>query len=154
MPYSGTDVLTQISELARQGAAGPRFSHLLVLARQQAQGDVVKSALRALVGYDALISVENSIREAAKSLPRNNPQLAFVVDDTNATVENFSAVIAAFHKAGFSCPLVFISSRITAQNKLHILALGALDALHRDEVCGLRLRQCFLKLPAAGSANT
>ena len=153
MPYSGADVLAHLSELARQSAALPRLSNVVIIAKQQGAGDVVKSGLRAVIGYEALISVSDSVAEAAVAMKQNKSQIAFFLDESERPVRDFTALLNRFRSVGFSCPLVFISSEITPQIKSQFLVQGALDVLHRDEVCGLRLRECLLKLAQTSHAT-
>ncbi len=146
MPYSGADVLAHLSELARQRAELPRISTVLVISRLEATGELIQSALRAVVGYEADIVVCPNVAEAIRTLRDRQPQIAFICDDKHLAIEWFQATAQSIRKAGLACPLAFILEHVSSQLRCQLLDIGALDVFHRDEVCGLRLRESLLKL--------
>ena len=146
MPYSGADVLAHISELARQRAELPRIAHIVVVSRQEATGNVIQSALRAVVGYETDIRVYRSVSEAGRGLSNPAPEIAFLSDDKTMSLDWCRLTLQSLRKGGLQCPVVFILDTISPQLSSQLFELGALDVFHRDEICGLNLRQSLLKL--------
>ena len=153
MAYSGADVLTQLSELARQRAAMPVVTSIMVVSQNRAEGDLVQSALRAVVGYDTRIMVSSSHAEAVRDAKTVTPQIGFCVDDgTNAHYDG-AASLRALRAAGISCPVAIIRGEVTPQIKNRLIEIGATDVLNRDDVCGIRLREGLLRLLVRQTLN-
>ena len=147
MVYSGAKVLAHLSELARQRARLPRISSILIMSQERAGGELIRSTLRAVVGYDTSISVVLTHAEASQHVKLRPPQIAFhlggtLIDRPSSIASHFQAL----RKAGIICPVAIIRNVMTPKIKCQILDLGAIDVFHRDEICGLRLRECLLKL--------
>lgn len=152
MAYSGADVLAHLSELARQRAELPRISTILVLAQQRSTGDLIQSALRAVVGYEAEIIVAPTFEVAIRDLGKQQPQIVFLIDTAHQRAAYFGGLLQSFRKMGIHCPVAIALDVISPQLRCQLLDLGVLDVFHRDEICGLRLRECLLKLGAASSS--
>jgi len=149
MPYSGADVLAHLSELARQRAALPRISRILIISQDQAEGDLIQSVLRAVVGYDTHIAIAGAASDVRISPKNPAPQAVFWVDTGRTTSPaEIAKTLSALRSAGIVCPIAVIRDKVTHQCKAQHYDLGAADVLSRDEVCGLRLRECLLRLLA------
>lgn len=148
MAYSGADVLAQLSELARQRAAMPAVSSILVVSHNRAEGDLIQSALRAVVGYDTRIIVSHSLAEAVRDSKTVAPQIGFCVDDGKGAHGGCAQTLRDLRTAGISCPVAIIHGEVTPQIKTRLMDGGAADVLNRDDVCGIRLREGLLRLLA------
>lgn len=148
MAYSGADVLAQLSELARQRAAMPEVSAIMVVSQNRAEGDLIQSALRAVVGYDTRIMVCHSLAEAVRDSKSVTPQIGFCVDDGTNAHGGCAQELRELRAAGISCPVAVIRGEVTPQIKARLLEIGATDVLNRDDVCGIRLREGLLRLLA------
>lgn len=153
MPYSGADLLAHLSELARQRAQLPRIGCIQILALQRTNGDLLQSALRAVVGYEVEILVAADLTGALRNMNQPQPQIVFILDDVHNRRDWFAGLVLDIRKAGLSCPLAIVLEVCTPQLRCQLLDLGVLDVIHRDEVCGLRLRECLLKLVSPSSSS-
>jgi hypothetical protein len=145
MPYSGADVLAQLSELARQRAEMPKIEGVLILAQSAPAGELVQSALRAVVGYETAIELVATLAGSRKP-GQKAPSIAFLYDDQNDFLERFGNLMALLRRANITCPVAVISTTLPPQDYPKIIELGAIDIMHRDDICGLRLRETVLKL--------
>ena len=148
MPYSGADVLAHLSELARQRAELPRITSLIIIASHRPSGELIQSALRAVVGYDTKIFVAANVHQAVTHAAELQPEMTFYVDESPLRTDAFTAVLQALRKGGLVSPITVVRSELTSLIRSRLLELGAIDVVHRDEVCGLRLRESLLKLPS------
>jgi DNA-binding NarL/FixJ family response regulator len=146
MPYSGADVLAHLSELARQRAALPRISGILILAQNISDGELLQSVLRAVVGYDTQIAVSQTLDEAVRSSKTLRPQLGLFLNDSNPPTPSLIHVMRGLRTSQINCPVAVIRDVVTPAIRCEVLELGASDVLTRDEVCGMRLRECLLRL--------
>ncbi len=158
MPYSGADVLAHLSELARQRAALPRVSCIFVLAKSVADGDRLQSILRAVVGYDTQIVVAQSLDEIVRLSKPLQPLFGIFLNDANPPTPSVKHVMRGLRAGGVGCPVAVIRDVVTPAVRCEVLELGASDVLTRDEVCGMRLRECLLRSlvpqPGEGRANS
>jgi DNA-binding response OmpR family regulator len=146
MPYSGADVLAHLSELARQRAELPRVSCLLVMSYDRAEGDLIQSALRAVVGYETRILVVAALGEAVQYSKLYPPQASFCLDNAPAKKVDCEQSLRGLREAGITCPVAIIRGTVTTQIRCKLLDAGASDVLTRDEICGIRLRESLLRL--------
>ena len=153
MAYSGADVLAQLSELARQRAAMPVVTSIMVVSQNRAEGELIQSALRAVVGYDTRIMVSLNLAEAVRDSKSVTPQIGFCVDDGTSAQGGCAASLRALRAAGISCPVAIIRGEVTPQIKNRLMEIGATDVLNRDDVCGIRLRECLLRLLARQTSD-
>lgn len=147
MPYSGADVLAHLSELARQRAELPRIAGLIIIATHKPSGDLIQSALRAVVGYDTKILVAATVQQAVADTGEIAPEMIFYLDESALRLDAFTAVLQGLRKGGLVSPVTVVRAELSSQIRSRLLELGAIDIVHRDEVCGLRLRESLLKLP-------
>ncbi len=146
MPYSGADVLAQLSELARQQAGLPRALSIMIVSHDQAEGDLLQSALRAVVGYETRIFVATSMAEALKLSKVNPPQIGFCLDNAPLKKAGCEDALRMLRDLGLACPVAIVRNSVTPQIRCKLLDLGATDVLNRDEFCGIRLRECLVRL--------
>ncbi len=147
MTYSGADVLAHLSELARQRALTRRVTDAIIIAPQSQDGEFLQSALRGVMGYESRILISAMVSEAADLTRLKQPEVVFALDPTKVEAVS-SKTIRSLRTAGISCPVAVISDLMTQKSAAEVLASGAFDVMHRDDVCGIRLRECFLKLAA------
>lgn len=147
MAYSGADVLAHLSELARRRAEIRRVSDAIVIAPQALEGEIIQSALRGVMGYDARITIVQMISDAVSLTRSKPPEVVFVLDPSKSEGAGANT-LRALRTAGLQSPVAIISDLLTLKTAAEILAAGAFDVMHRDEVCGVRLRECLLRLAA------
>jgi DNA-binding NtrC family response regulator len=121
MAYSGADVLAHLSELARQRAQIRRVADAVVIAPQPQEGEIIQSALRGVMGYDARITIVQMIGDAAKLTQSKPPEVVFVLDPSTTEAAGPST-LRALRSAGVQSPVAIISDQLTLKTAAEILA--------------------------------
>jgi CheY-like chemotaxis protein len=147
MTYSGADVLAHLSELARQRALTRPVADAILVAPQPQDGEFLQSALRSVLGYNTRISIAAMITDAAKMARDKQPDVVFALDPSKLEAAGVKT-LQSLRTAGIRCPIGIISNYVSPKSASEIMQAGAFDVIHRDDVCGIRLRQCLLKLAA------
>jgi DNA-binding response OmpR family regulator len=81
------------------------------------------------------------------------PQLIFL-DDILKPSDRATDTIPFLRRAEYSGPIIVISRLVTKKRRLELLAVGATDVIHKDELDSVRLGEALLHVfsetPPAG----
>jgi len=133
-------------EPLRQRIRGPNGA-ILVIDRSAADGERMVATLRVLFGYQVRIGQALSMREAVEHLGRFTPNLTLLGDtDSKETGADDTASLAAMTQlrgAGYGGAVIVVTGRLNKSQRAHLLSAGAIDAIHKDELCSERIAEAL-----------
>ena len=117
---------------------------ILIVRSADADGAVLTSQLRALLGRQAEPQHLADIDEACERLAMTPPNLLILRDSATGGLRAVDA-ITRVRDAGFTGPIVIVCDQLTAADTIHLRQAGALDVIEKDELNSVRLSQALLK---------
>lgn len=144
--------------LARRGAmiaqARALVGNTRILIADDNTADVkyMLTTIRIIVGSDVEILTAPSIRKAVEAVQAKTIGLVFI-DDRISGKETFEQSIPQLRGAGFGGPLIVISGFLSPERRRLVFELGAVDALHKDDLEGLRLAEAVVRALSPGASG-
>ena len=102
------------------------------------------TTIRIITGaQDDLVTVP-SLRKAVEALQAAAFGLIFI-DDRLSGIEKFETSMPQLRKAGYAGPVVVVSGFLSSDRRRSLFELGAVDAIHKDEIEGLRIAEAMVR---------
>lgn len=136
--------------LARRGAMIAQARTLIgttrILIADDSTGDVkyMMTTIRIIVGNSVEILTAPSIRKAVEAVRSLAIGLIFI-DDRISGTETFENSMPQLRDAGFGGPMIVVSGFLSPERRRLIFELGAVDAIHKDDIEGLRLAEAVVR---------
>ena len=92
-----------------------------------------------------------SLRKAVEIVQATAVTLVFL-DDRISGVEKFENSFPQLRGAGFTGPIVVISGFLSPERRRSLFTLGAVDAIHKDDLEGLRIAEAIVRALSPPSA--
>lgn len=149
---SGGDFLAKKSDLMRARAGMPHLKAVLIVEDEEADADRLKATLRVMFGYDIEVRRAATLGAAIDSVMEKSPELVFL-DDVLKPSDEAHQTIPFLRRAGYQGPIVVVSGRVTRTRRSALMAAGATDVIHKDDVDSVRLAEALARvyLSSAGT---
>ncbi len=138
--------LARKSEL---GLARARFGELrdiLVVEDENLDAERLIATLRVVFGYETHIRRAASLTDAVDSVVSEKPSLVFL-DDILKPSTDAKQSIPLLRGAGYAGPIIVVSGQVTHSRRSSLLADGASDVIHKDDVDSVRVAEALAQLP-------
>ena len=125
--------------------------HAVVAATERddaLDGDRMLGTLRVMCGYEATLRRAASIDAALTLVMAKQPDIIFL-DDILKPSDDAIQTIPLIRNAGYEGPIVVVSGQVTRKRKPILLAAGATDVIHKDDVDSVRLAEAVQRAFAA-----
>lgn len=142
---SGGDFLAKKSDLTRLRQGMPKLHDVLIVEDENPDADRLKATLRVMFGYDLELRRAATLGTAVDNVIQRKPQLIFL-DDVLKPSDEAHQTIPFLRRAGYEGPIVVISSRVTRQRRTALVAAGATDVIHKDDVDSVRLAEALARV--------
>jgi len=126
---------------ARLGAA----HDVLVVEDEALDAERLAATLRVIFGYELRIHVASTAGDAVDRVAESNPSLVFL-DDILKPSTNALQSMPLLRQAGYSGPIIVISGQVTHSRRCGLLAGGASDVIHKDDVDSVRVAEAIANL--------
>lgn len=148
---SGGDFLAKKSSLVRAKKATTPLRDVVVVEDENIDSDRMFATMRVMYGYDVQVRRAASAAAAADLVMEKKPDILFL-DDILKPSDDALQTIPILRRAGYDGPIVVISGQVTKTRRTVLLAAGAADVIHKDDVDSVRLTETIQKIfPAAGN---
>ncbi|MBX9683451.1 MAG: response regulator [Hyphomicrobium sp.] len=145
---SGGDFLSKKSRLMRDQSEMLRVLDALVVDDEPRDSDRMLATLRVMYGYDVSVRRAATIAAALAHIATKHPDL-ILLDDILKPSDNGETTLPLIRQTGFIGPVIVISGQVTRTRRPILIAAGATDVIHKDDVDSVRLAES-LKLIFAG----
>ena len=150
-PKTGGGHLARKSALAIARAGKPAFEDILLVEDKDKEAARLTSTLNVIFNRTASIRRATTLAKALDAVIAKKPDLIFL-DDILPPNDNALLTIPFVRRCGYEGPIVVVSSELTRQRRALLLAAGAIDAVHKDDVDGIEIEEALSKVYAAISA--
>jgi CheY-like chemotaxis protein len=146
----GGDHLAKKSELVRARASLGVFRDILIVEDETLDAERLSATLRVLFGYETQIRCASSLGDAVDRVIEHKPSVLFL-DDILKPSATASQAIPLLRDAGYAGPIVVVSGQVTHARRSALIAAGADDVIHKDDVDSVRVAEALAGLqgPAA-----
>ncbi len=142
---SGGDFLTKKSDITKLRRELPTLTDVLIVEDETIDADRLKATLRVMFGYDLEVRRAATLGNAVDSVVSRKPDLVFL-DDVLKPSDNASSTIPYLRGAKYEGPIVVVSGQVTRKRRDDLLAAGATDVIHKDDVDSVRLGEALLRV--------
>lgn len=142
---SGGDFLAKKSEIMRARQSLPALKDVLVVEDENLDADRMFATLRVMFGYDVQVRRASTLAAAVDAVLQRKPELIFL-DDILKPSDDASQTIPFLRRAGYEGPIVIVSGQATRNRRTVLLAAGATDVIHKDEVDSVRLSEALTRV--------
>jgi DNA-binding response OmpR family regulator len=151
-PKTGGSHLSRKSELAIARAGKPAFEDILVVEDKLKEADRINSTLNVVFNRKATIRRAGTLGSALDAVIAKKPDIIFL-DDHLPPNDNASETIPFLRRCGYDGPIVIISSLLTRARRAMLIAAGAVEAIHKDDVDGVAIEEALARVYAKISAS-
>ena len=135
---TGSGHLAKRNDLASARAKHALPGEILVIDDEALDAERLTATLRVLFGYQVPIRWARSLSDAIDSLAERQPSLTFLGDILKPSADAFLS-IAELRRAGYVGPIIVVSGAVTQARRTRLMAGGASDVIHKDDVDSVRL---------------
>ena len=126
---------------ARLGAA----HDVLVVEDEALDAERLAATLRVIFGYELRIHLVSTAGDAVDRVAETEHSLVFL-DDILKPSTNALQTMPLLRQAGYSGPIIVISGQVTHSRRSGLLAGGASDVIHKDDVDSVRVAEAIANL--------
>jgi len=138
----GGDHLAKKSELVRARVRLGVFKSILIVEDETLDAERLTATLRVLFGYDTQIRCASSLGDAVDRVLEQTPCVLFLDDILKPSTTALQA-IPLLREAGYAGPIVVVSGEVTHARRSSLLAAGAGDVIHKDDVDSVRVAEAL-----------
>lgn len=142
---SGGDFLAKKSELMRAREGIPDLKDVLVVEDESMDADRMFGTLRVMFGYDLNIRRASTLAAAVDMVMARTPEIVFL-DDILKPSDDATQTIPFLRRAGFEGPIVVVSGQVTRTRRTALIAAGATEVIHKDDVDSVRLTETLQRI--------
>jgi CheY-like chemotaxis protein len=136
----GSGHLAKRSDLASARSKHVLPGEILIIDDEALDAERLTATLRVLFGYQMPIRWACSLGEAIDGLAERQPSLTFLDDILKPSADAFLS-IPELRRAGYSGPIIVVSGAVTQSRRTRLIAGGASDVIHKDDVDSVRLAE-------------
>jgi len=150
---TGSGHLAKRSNLASARAKQEQPVEILIVDDEPLDAERLTATLRVLFGYQVQIRWARSLGDAVKCLAERLPTLTFLDDILKPSDDAFLS-IPELRRAGYDGPIIVVSGAVTQARRSRLLAGGASDVIHKDDVDSVRLAEAVDRSRASETRHT
>jgi DNA-binding NarL/FixJ family response regulator len=142
---SGGDFLAKRSDVMRASSDIPDLKDVLVVEDENIDADRMFATLRVMFGYDVVVRRAATLAASVDEVLKRHPEIIFL-DDILKPSDNASQTIPFLRRAGYLGPIIVVSGQVTRTRRPELLAAGATDVIHKDDVDSVRLTEALQRI--------
>lgn len=138
---SGGDFLDKKSGLTKSLRKMPKLTDILVVDDCTMDVKRLRATLHLMFGYEINVREANTLSSAIDQVLKSKPQLILLDDNLELSADRACDSIPYLRRVGFDGPIVVVSGIATRKRRLELLAAGAAEVLHKDDVDSVRINE-------------
>lgn len=142
---SGGDFLAKKSVINRARGALPDFKDVVVVDDEAIDADRMFATLRVMFGYDVNVRRAATAGRAIDLVIDVKPDIIFL-DDILKPSDDAVHTIPYLRRAGYDGPIIVVSGQVTRTRRTTLIAAGATDVIHKDDVDSVRLSEVLHRI--------
>jgi CheY-like chemotaxis protein len=129
--------------MARQTLAAP--DDILIVDDNTFDADTVVAILHVLFGYDIDIRRAKTLGSAIDCVLAKKPSLV-ILDDILPPSDTAADTIPYLRGTGYTGPIVVVSGGVSRRRRVELIAAGASDVVHKDDLDSVRLSEALQRV--------
>ncbi len=109
----------------------------------------LSTTLGIIAGQGCEIVTAPSLKKAVELIAQQSFSLLFI-DDRISGLEKFEHSMPKLRTAGYHGPVIVVSGFISPERRRSLFELGAVDAIHKDDLEGLRIAEAIVRAMGSG----
>lgn len=142
---SGGAFLARKSELLRARQGLPDLKDVLVVDDESFDAERLTATLRVMFGYEIEVRKAATLASALDRVIETLPEVIFL-DDILKPADDAAQSIPYLRRAGYTGPIIVISGQATRARRSLLLAAGAGEVIHKDDVDSVRLAEALVSV--------
>jgi CheY-like chemotaxis protein len=152
----GGDHLARRSDLTKSRQGLPALTDALIVEDENFDAERLRATLRVIFGYGLEVRRAATLGAALDCVLEKKPDIVFL-DDYLKPNDTAAETIPFLRRAGFEGPIVVVSGMIDKKRRAELLAAGAEDTIHKDDLDSVRVAEALVRVfgprqAAAGKA--
>lgn len=139
---AGGEFLARKSDLTRMRQRIPGLKDVLIIDDSNFDADSLRASLNMMFGYTLELRRARTLGSALDSVIAKKPDLVFL-DDILPPSDTASETIPFLRRGGYDGPIIVVSGEVTRSRRLVLLAAGAVDVIHKDDIDSVRLSEAL-----------
>ena len=141
----GGSHLARKSEIVSARAKLGALRDVLVVEDDPLDAERMTATLHVIFGYELRFHLASTLGDAVDRVIESKPSLVFL-DDILKPSTNALQAIPLLRGAGYAGPIIVVSGQVTYQRRSSLLANGAGEVIHKDEVDSVRVAEAIARL--------
>jgi len=141
----GGSHLARKSKLVQARAKLGSLCDILLIEDETLDAERLTATLRVLFGYEMQIRWAATLGDAVDAVMAKNPSVVFL-DDILKPSADASQAIPMLRDAGYAGPIIVVSGQVTYPRRSGLLADGASDVIHKDDIDSVRVAEALARL--------
>lgn len=142
---SGRDFLSKKSGVIRASKSLPNLKDVVIVEDENLDADRLLATLRVMFGYDVQVRCTSTLGGAVDLVMERAPEIVFL-DDVLKPSDDASQTIPFLRRANYQGPIVVISGQVTRSRRALLMAAGATEVIHKDDVDSVKLTETLQRI--------
>jgi CheY-like chemotaxis protein len=139
---TGSEFLARKSDLTRMRQRIPGLKDVLIVDDNNFDADSLRASLNMMFGYALTLRRAKTLGSALDCVIERKPDLVFL-DDILPPSDTASTTIPFLRRCGYEAPIIVVSGEMTRTRRQALIAAGADDVIHKDEVDSVRISEAL-----------
>ncbi|HMN37538.1 MAG TPA: response regulator [Hyphomicrobium sp.] len=126
----------------RTRASLPSLKDVLIVEDESLDADRMFATLRVMFGYALEVRRARTLAAALDAVIARMPEIVFL-DDILKPSDDATQTIPLLRRAGYGGPIVVVSGQTTRNRRCVLIATGADDVIHKDDIDSVRLTEAL-----------
>lgn len=127
----------------------PAIKDVLVVEDDALDCDRMLATLRVMFGYELVMRRAATLAGAVDAVMERSPEIVFL-DDILKPSDDALQSIPFLRRAGFAGPIVVVSGQASRTRRPVLIAAGANEVIHKDDVDSVRLTEALQRIFKTG----
>ena len=141
---AGGDFLARKSSATKIRLSLPEITDVLIVEDKAFDAERLKATLHVMLGYDLVIRHATTLGGAVDAVLARKPSIVFL-DDYLEPNDNAADTLPYMRRAGYDGPIVVISGELDRQRRIVLMAAGAADLIHKDDLDSVRIAEALAR---------
>lgn len=142
---SGGDFLAKKNQSVHLSKRLPKLNDILIVEDDTFDADRLRATLRVILGYETRVRNAATLGAALDCVLECLPDLVFA-DDLLKPSDTASHTIPFLRRARYDGPIIIVSGALTRSRKVELLALGATEVIHKDDIDSVRVAEALARV--------
>jgi|GEM_PF-2459270 len=146
----GGDFLAKKSDLTKARQGLPDLNDFLVVEDEHFDADRLRATLHVMFGYGVQVRRATTLGNTLDCVIERQPQVIFL-DDYLKPADTASSTIPFLRRCKYEGPIIIISAQVTRKRRAVLMAAGAADVIHKDELDSVRIAEALTRVFKPGA---